>query len=377
MLLQGIGDPNTAPIFPVFTATSGPKITWGGSGAGGVIAVNGPLQGWGVQNLYIDCASAASSVGINVTSAQNGETRNLTLVNCARGYASSVVAPFGSFTNTNSQHNKHYNTTVQVPAIAGAIGILLTGNSGTADTDFETWIGTDIFLPTSVIAVNGWQFQATESNTIINTHFYGGNASAQSVVWDYSVNNSWPSAIYMIGVDPFQSGGGTQWTNGGTTPGAGARPNMVFLSTSNSASCAAANIANVACYSGIQTNYSPGGNTTNSTFPPPAWTTWTPSPTCGTATFTVTAAKFTTIGKTTSITMDFQITAIGTCTNPITFTLPNTPNTNGGFAGNNSNSGASPSCRFGGGTTATCNNGLGGNFLVNDRLFLTATYENQ
>jgi len=91
----------------------------------------------------------------------------------------------------------------------------------------------------------------------------------------------------------------------------------------------------------------------------------------------VTASKFYAIGKTTTITMDFQITALGTCTSLLTFTLPNTPNTNGGFAGNNSNNGASPACRFGGSATASCNNGLSSNFAVNDRLFLTATYENQ
>jgi hypothetical protein len=375
IILQGVGASNTAPIFPGFTATGGPKITWAGSGAGGVVAINGPLQGWGIRDLYIDCASIASSVGINVVSAQNGETRNLTLINCSRGYASTAVAPFGSFTNTNSQHNKHYNTTVQVPALTNAVGILLAGLVS-ADTDFETWVGTDIFLPTSVVVVNGMQLQATESNTFVNTHFYGGNASANSIVFDYSVNSSWPASNVFMGVDPFQSGGGAQWTNGGTTPGAGAKPSYIFLGETNSATCP--NLVNLACFQSNRLFFNPGGNNVGKEFPPPAWTSFTPSPSCGTATFTVTAAKSYTIGKTTNITMDFQITAIGTCTNPITFTLPNTANTNGGFAGNNSNASLSPSCRFAGGSaTATCNNGAGGNFLVNDRLFLTATYENQ
>lgn len=375
VILRGVGNPNTAPIFPGFTATSGPKITWAGSGANAIIAVNGPLQAWGIESLYLDCANIALSIGVNVVSAQNGETRNLSLINCAKGYASTAFAPFGSLTNTNSQHNKHYNTTVQVPAIANAIGIILTGVT-TADTDFETWVGTDIFLPISVVVVNGWQLQATESHTIINTHFYGGNPSANSVVFDYSINSQWPSAVNFYGIDPFQSGGGAQFTNGGTTPGA-SRSNIVILSTSNSASCAAANIPNVSCFSGQQLNFSPGGNVANTVFPPPAWTTFTPTPTCTGGTFTTNAAKSYTIGKITYITFDITV-ATGPCSTPITFTLPNTANTSGGFAGNNSNSGDTAGCRVGAGSaTATCQNGVGSNFVANDRLFVSGVYENQ
>jgi hypothetical protein len=77
--------------------------------------------------------------------------------------------------------------------------------------------------------------------------------------------------------------------------------------------------------------------------------------------------------------MDFNFSAIGTCAQQtLTFTLPNTPNTNGGFAGNNSNANGALSCRFAGGSaTVTCQNGNGVNFVAADRLFLTATYENQ
>jgi len=377
VIIRGLGNPNTAPIFPGFVATNGPKLLWGGSGAGGVIAVNGPIQGWAVENLYIDCASTAASVGLNVISAMNGEVKNISFINCFRGRISQTVAPFGSFTNTNSQHNKYYNITYQVPSIAGATGALVTGITS-ADTDYETNIGADIFLPTSVVSVCGVTLQGTESGTWVGVHHYGGNASATSWCLDYSVNSGgWPASTTIVNPDPFQSGGGAQWANVGT-PGAAAKPNyIVSLGQTNSATCP--NITNLFCLESNRILFSPGGNTANfSFFPPPALTTFTPSPSCGTATFTTNSARFYSIGKITFFNLDFNFTALGTCTSALTFTLPTTPVVNQGFAGNNSGSGFSPGCRIASGsTTATCNNGVGTNFGGSDRLFFSATYENQ
>lgn len=260
IILQGLGAANTAPVFPGFAATTGPKLLWAGSGANPVINIEGPLQGWGLQNLYIDCASITSSIGVGVQSAQNGETRNLSIINCTKGLQSFTVAPFGSVTNTNSQHNKYYNTTVQVPAVANSVGIFLTGTSS-ADTDYNTFEGTDIFLPISSIVVSGIDLQATESNAFVNTHMYGGNASSLSITLDYSINSSWPASNFFYHVDPFQSGSGAQWTNLGT-PGSGAKPNYIIgLDETNSAACP--NLANLSCFESNKIVLSPGGNNTN------------------------------------------------------------------------------------------------------------------
>jgi hypothetical protein len=66
-----------------------------------------------------------------------------------------------------------------------------------------------------------------------------------------------------------------------------------------------------------------------------AWTAFTATPTCGTATIATNSAKRKTLGKTTFIQVDFTISALGTCTNasPFTFTLPNTSNSTGGISG--------------------------------------------
>jgi hypothetical protein len=68
-----------------------------------------------------------------------------------------------------------------------------------------------------------------------------------------------------------------------------------------------------------------------------AWSTFTPSPACGTATFTVNSAKRKTLWQfqTTFFEFDITFTALGTCTagTPFTLTLPVTANSSGGGAG--------------------------------------------
>jgi Right handed beta helix region len=105
--------------------------------------------------------------------------------------------------------------------------------------------------------------------------------------------------------------------------------------------------------------------------------TFTPSPSCGTATFTVNSAKFKTQGKQTWMQLDATITAIGTCTSPITFTLPNTPpSQNMVFAAYNSTIGVANTCT-GSSATISCNQVGGAAYLVNARLITIGVYENQ
>lgn len=57
-----------------------------------------------------------------------------------------------------------------------------------------------------------------------------------------------------------------------------------------------------------------------------AWGTWSPSPSCGSATFGSVVGAFKTIGKTTFARIRFIITAVGNCAGNLTLTLPNTAN---------------------------------------------------
>ena len=231
VFLVGVGNPHSQPIFGGFTATAGPKITWAGSGSNPIISVNGPLQGWGIQNLYLDCASIASSVGLSLTSSQYGDNSNLTINNCFRGIVSQTVPTFGSFSNTDSIHNSWRNLTVNVPATAGSLGIFLTGNgtNNTSNTDYCDFYNTDIDLPTSVVAVTGIAIQDTDSCVFKNTHIYGGNASSTAVSFDYTAtgtSGTFPASNMFYGIDVGSLNGTAFGVTG--TPGSNAKPNYLY-----------------------------------------------------------------------------------------------------------------------------------------------------
>lgn len=65
-----------------------------------------------------------------------------------------------------------------------------------------------------------------------------------------------------------------------------------------------------------------------------AWTSFTASPSCGSATITTNSARSRLYAKTIHLEIDFTITAIGTCTQTLTFTLPSVnANSGGGISG--------------------------------------------
>lgn len=121
------------------------------------------------------------------------------------------------------------------------------------------------------------------------------------------------------------------------------------------------------------------GNLPDAQMPNTAWSTFTPSPSCGTATISTTAAHVKTWGKVTHFDLDITITAIGTCTNVLQFTLPNTPNSSGSAVAREAGvSSKAVVCSItSGSATANCTMGDASNFLVNYRPILSGVYENQ
>lgn len=110
-----------------------------------------------------------------------------------------------------------------------------------------------------------------------------------------------------------------------------------------------------------------------------AWTAFTPSLACGTATFTNNSMRSKTMGKTTWIEGDFTITAIGTCTNLITFNLPNTANSPAAFGTFENTRNLIAGCVIAsiGSTGAACLLNAAGAWNVNDRIKFSGVYENQ
>jgi len=380
VVLKGFGNSRTSPIFAGFNSTPCVKLSWAGSGANAIVSINGPLQTWGLQNVTLDCNSVASSIGLQITSAQFGESRNLTANNCFRGILSTTVAPFGSFTNTDSFHNDFYGTVVNMPATASSIGIFLTGvAAGTSNTDYNTFTDSWITLTTTAATLaQGILLQSTDTDHFYNTHMAGGNASAQCVSMDYSLVSGFPSSNRFTGIDTNGAcGGGAGFVLSGT-PGVGAKPNIIFPDGANGTTCANANIVNNSCFSTTELYTNAGGNVLGNNVLG-AWAAFTPSLTCGTATFTTNSARSKTIGKTSFVEVDGTITAIGTCTATLTFTLPNTANSAASLLGvelavNNTMGFCTTASAS---ATATCKVINGGAFVVNERWVYSGSYENQ
>lgn len=382
--LIGVGNLSAFPNLGFSTPTTGPKFVWTGSGTGGIISIAGPMQGWGVQNIYMDCNSVSNSVGMDVVSAQNGDSRNLSIINCVNtGLLSTTVAPFGSFTDTNSENNSYVGLNIQVPNIASAKGIGLTGVSGaTSDTDYNYFANINLIMQGgSNVASIGIALQAADTNEFHNVHYInnGSNTSAICLILDYSNNASFPSSNKFYGIDTATCAGGTQVENN-STPNSGASPNWVYIGEANSMSIPSIN--NLVAIGSHNYVTSPGGNNAGYDFLAPilsAWSSYTLSPTCGSATFTTNASKSKTLGKVTNITIDFTFTAIGSCTNTITVNLPNTANSNAMIPGQNSaGDGIFMVCKaLATGSTASCTKSGGAAFVNGDRPIMTGVYENQ
>lgn len=136
------------------------------------------------------------------------------------------------------------------------------------------------------------------------------------------------------------------------------------------------NSAIVNASGGVGNNYNILNSTTYTLASP--WTAFTPSLTCGTAVFTTNSARYKTVGKNTWTEIDFTITSIGTCTHPVTFTLPKTANSSASLNGMEIvNSGNNEACQItSGSATASCFRNFN-NYTVNDHVFASGVYESQ
>lgn len=104
---------------------------------------------------------------------------------------------------------------------------------------------------------------------------------------------------------------------------------------------------------------------------------FTPSFACGTATFTNNSATSKLLAaKVTYVEIDFTITVIGTCTSPVTFTLPSTAQSGAGMVGGETAvAGTGIFCRVSGASaTMTCFHPGGTAFGVNERVIASGVY---
>ena len=372
-------NPISTSYFGGMSATTGCRLLYGGIAAAGVINVLGPIQGWGINNIYIDCASTAD-VGVKLVSAQGGGMQNYVVNNCLTQGILTNTVPQGAgpiFGDSNTENNLFINGLVNVPNVASVIGIQLTGQSTdtTSNTSHNTFINTKILLPLATTAMIGIDLQDADSDVFYGTFMFGGGSGCTGVVFDYSNHNAWPASESFFGLDTGKSNCTTSFSNN-STPGS-ATPNYVYgLSETNGSACIALN--NFACFSSHNMFTSPGGNVA-STDILGVWTAFTPTPTCGTATFTVNSARAKIVGKTTHFQLDATISTLGTCTTSLSFTLPSTLNFTNAIIGEVISTGKLWFCALSGGASSAtgCEHTDATNWVAADRFVMTGIYENQ
>ena len=223
-VLSGATLPTAALWYGVPASTT---LVWAG-GADAMISVNGPIQGWGVQNLVLN-GQGVATVGIHAISAGFGRNRGLVIASCtSSGISSTTVPVFAGATNTDSIHNRWEDLVIEVPT--GAQGIIFTGEAGgTSNTDYNVVDNFMIVLPASGVAYAIY-LQNCDSNQFRAGQFAGGNASCVGVALDYTgtTGNQWPSANSFLGIDTNGAVlGANQFVNVGS-PSIDARENEIL-----------------------------------------------------------------------------------------------------------------------------------------------------
>lgn len=315
---------------------------------------NGPVSAnpWSRNALFhIDCLNSASKTSANVTIPANGQATTCSGATAVNSYFIDAPAAFiGTHTFDNNAGTVLY-TANAFTQIGGSVQCLCDSlNVVWANTQGASWNGTvfnasdggandlnysviiggginavigfyDVFWPPSLgppiaidagtgAAVGGvWNLTVINNNigTALSTPFVGKTAAGCG---SFTATNNWLIAANI----QFLTG-----ANGITT--CGSIDNNSILQQPGTITLTGA---------AVDKSLHIGGSNT-------AWTTFTPSPSCGTATFTVNSAKTKTLWQlqATYFEIDISIIAVGTCTavTPLTLTLPVTANSSGGGAG--------------------------------------------
>jgi hypothetical protein len=190
--------PATGGIFwPAYQAGGlvGAHLVWQGSPINRIITIAGPLQGWGVQNLDIDCNNIAQ-FGMYVASGQFGDSANILFNECFYGLYSTTYAVFGP-NNTDALHNYYRNITINPPWNGYSVGMYLTGGNGTSDTDYNHIDNLMFGAPEQNYEI-GLIMGQSDSNVFTDVQT-GGSVSAITFQYGSGVG---PSANIFFGIDP-------------------------------------------------------------------------------------------------------------------------------------------------------------------------------
>lgn len=188
------------------------RITYAGATGGTIIGINGPLMGWGVQNLWLDGANGLANAGILVTSAMYGDCRNVVIQFCTiAGIYSTTVPPISGHTLTDSYCNTYKNICIATAFVNGAKGVYLGGGANgsgvvSSNTDYNSFENLTITLPSfgtgSASRAFGLYLGPCDSNTFRNVHVYNGDMTqTYPLAYDYTQNNAWPAGNLIDNID--------------------------------------------------------------------------------------------------------------------------------------------------------------------------------
>lgn len=266
--LRGQGPaPFPAQFFAGYPSTGTTKILYAGPAGQDMFDILGPLNGWGLSNMYLD-GGLTARYGLSVLSASNGESRNLSFTNIvSSGLIETTLASYSGFGLANSMHNAYDNLAFNIPNIQGAKAVVQSGVPNATpvpcNSSFARFTNITIFAPTptgvtatsaavdNTTATYGFYLQWTDTNFYQNIHYVGGNSNSAAVLLDYTltyvdgggatqVAANLPSSCTFIGFDVSGNGLGAnvgtlaapvynisrQFANNGA-PNEGARPNYV------------------------------------------------------------------------------------------------------------------------------------------------------
>lgn len=188
------------------------------------IKVNGPINDWGLENLSIDLSQVAStnSFGLVTTSASFGSIRGLLV---SGSYNIGILETVGT---KSSNNNVWDSIQVWIPPNASfgtgsdPQGIHISGIN-TADVFYDQWRNVQV-IPNN-INHTCYYFGAVDS-----FHFYNiqcnptGVGAAVAALFDYTINNTWPSDITFYSFDSYTN----IFQNNGTPLSTGLNQNRIF-----------------------------------------------------------------------------------------------------------------------------------------------------
>jgi len=221
VVLVGKGGPGS-----IYAMPSGvPRLTYAGDGA--AVKFAGPLQGWGVRHLRIDCAKTSpSSIGLLFVSSSYGISQDFAVQNCFQDMLGTTVniTPTGGTVgqaNTNNNVFSGFQLMIGegVAPPTGLIALHLSGGSSggvvTGDSFFNTFDnGLIEGCASNGITENGIYLDIADSNRFKDVLIATctGPATFRSIVVDWSVPVSsgyFPAADIFDRVDTNPTRAGT------------------------------------------------------------------------------------------------------------------------------------------------------------------------